>query len=144
MSPSQQERVFHKAYARELLRIARQDWETARFLLEGWDRIRTENFFFTVQQSLEKTIKAVLVSLELPVPLVHDLGILLAKVPASQEPPFGYEIGALSEFAAVRRYEEGALVWSREEADETLALGQLALQWAEGVLTPPVYPPTQS
>ena len=95
MSPSQQERVFHKAYARELLRIARQDWETARFLLEGWDRIRTENFFFTVQQSLEKTIKAVLVSLELPVPLVHDLGILLAKVPASQEPPFGYEIGAL-------------------------------------------------
>ena len=134
MSPSQQERRFKKQYARELLAIAEQDWKTAQFLLEGWDRIRTENYFFTVQQCLEKVIKAVLVHLELPVPLVHDLGILLAKVPRSQEPPFGYEIGALSEFAAVRRYEEGSLVWNREEADEALELGLRALDWARRVL----------
>lgn len=134
MSPSQQERLFQASYAPELLKIAEQDWNTAEFLLEGWDRIRSENFFFTVQQCLEKAIKAVLVHLGRPVPLVHDLGILLAKVPSEQEPPFGYEVGALSEFAAVRRYEEGALVWSRDEAIEALTLGRIALDWAKGVV----------
>jgi len=136
MSPSSQERVFRKEYAIELLKIAEADLRTAEYLLEGFasGRIRGENYFFTVQQSLEKTLKAVLVHRELPVPLVHDLGALLAKVPRDCEPPFGYEISALSEFAAVRRYEEGALEWGMDEAHEARDLGRQALAWANGVL----------
>lgn len=136
MSPSSQERLFRPEYAAELLRIAAADLDTAEFLLEGLERgrIRGENYFFALQQCLEKTLKAVLVHLGIPVPLVHDLGILLAKVPRDREPPFGYEIGALSEFAAVRRYEEGALAWGLEEAREAQALGVTALGWAKAVL----------
>jgi HEPN domain-containing protein len=136
MSPSNQERSFEKAYAVELLRIAEMDLKTSEFLLEGLQqgRIRSENFFFAVQQCIEKTLKAALIHLELPVPLVHDLGVLLAKVPRACEPPFGYEVGALSEFAAARRYEEGSLSWGAEEAQEAMLLGSTAVAWAKKVI----------
>ena len=136
MSPSSQERKFRKGYAGELFRIAEADLQTAEYLFEGLEggRIRGENFFFIVQQAIEKALKAVLVHRELPVPLVHDLGILLAKIPVECEPSFGYEIGPLSDFAAVRRYEEGALEWGNDEAREALDLCKLALEWAGKVL----------
>lgn len=136
MSPSSQERVFRKGYAAELLRIAESDLGTVEYLLEGLaqGRVRGESYFFAVQQCLEKALKAVLVHREIPVPMVHDLGVLLAKVPRECEPPFGYEIGALTEFAAARRYEEFALEWGLEEAKEALGLGKSAVDWAKGVI----------
>ena len=136
MSPSSQERLFRKDYAVELLRIAAEDLRTAEFLFEGLEskRIRGENYFYTLQQSIEKALKAVLVHQGIPVPLVHDLGILLAKIPRECEPPFGYEIGSLSEFAAIRRYEEGALEWGLDEAEEARNLGRAAIDWARGII----------
>ncbi|HUX37611.1 MAG TPA: hypothetical protein VMV44_06865 [Rectinemataceae bacterium] len=65
---------------------------------------------------------------------MHDLGILLAKIPRECEPPFGYEIASLSEFAAVRRYEEGALEWGLDEAEEARDLGRAAIDWARGLI----------
>ncbi len=142
MSPSNQERLFQKSYAMELVNIARADGMTARYLLEGLrsGKIRNENFFFQAQQCIEKAIKAVLVQVEQPVPLVHDLGILLAKVPRQFEPPFGYEIARLSDFAAVRRYEESVLQWGEQEADEAMTLVEQALRWAEAIITGPESP----
>jgi HEPN domain-containing protein len=138
MSPSGQERVFRKGYAGELLRIAESDLDTVEYLLEGLTqgRIRGESYFFAVQQVLEKALKAVLVHRGIPVPMVNDLGVLLAKVPRECEPPFGYEIGALTEFAAARRYEESSLEWGLEEAQEALGLGKSAVDWARGVIAP--------
>ena len=109
---------------------------TARYLLKGMQEqaIRNENFFFFVHQVLEKLLKAVLVSRSLPVPLVHDLGILLAKIPRDIEPPFGYEVNRLSEFAAARRYEESALVWDESEAGEAVIIVEQAIEWARGVM----------
>jgi len=136
MSPSNQERTFMKEYGSELLRIAEMDIRTAEYLLEGLEqgRIRSESFFFCLQQCIEKTLKAVLVHREIPVPMVHDLGILLAKVPRECEPPFGYEVGSLSGFATVWRYEEGSLEWGIDEAKEAMTLGLSALAWAKAVL----------
>jgi len=73
MSPSHQERVFKQSYALELLSIAEADWSTALYLRKGLQEhaVRSENFFFFVQQTLEKLLKAVLVSQQLPVPLVY-------------------------------------------------------------------------
>ena len=115
MSPSSQERVFRKGYAAELFRIAESDLGTVEYLRA-------------------KALKAALVHREIPVPMVHDLGVLLAKVPRECEPPFGYEIGALTEFAAARRYEEFALEWGLEEAQEALGLGTSAVDWAKVVI----------
>ena len=139
MSPSSQERSFRKEYADELLRIAEADLRTAEYLFEGLvlGRIRGENYFFAMQQCIEKALKSVLVHREIPVPMVHDLGILLAKVPRDCEPPFGYEVNALSEFAAARRYEEGALAWGMEEAEEARGLGTSAIEWAVAIIRNP-------
>lgn len=138
MSPSNQTRRFEPAYGSELMAIAQDDLRTARFLYKGLmqGEIRGENLFYMVQQAIEKTLKAVLMHLEQPVPMVHDLGILLAKIPQEQEPPFGYEINKLSEFAAIRRYEQSGLSWGVEEAEEALALGNQALDWAQGIVNP--------
>lgn len=136
MSPSNQERVFAKQYAVELLHIAEGDWQTALYLHDGLKNglIRNENFFYLVQQTLEKLLKAVLVHLTLPVPLVYDLGVLLAKLPKSHEPPFGYEITQLSEFSAIRRYQESVLTWNEEEACKAVQLGETALAWAQAII----------
>lgn len=137
MSPSAQSRRFEPSYAAELLRVAQGDFQTAEYLMPGLaeGQVRAENYFYFIQQVLEKCLKAVLVQQERPVPLVHDLGVLLAKIPEAVEPPFGYEISKLNEFAAVRRYEEGRLLWSTEEADEALLLAKTALGWARSLIS---------
>lgn len=78
MSPKQQERRFDPAYAKTLLEIAYGDYRTA-----------------------------VLCHRKIPVPLVHDLGALLAKLPDGTQPDAGYELTRFNDFAGVRRYEEG-------------------------------------
>ena len=111
VSPAKQEKLFSVEYAPELIRIAEGDLGSARLLLVqfGMFKSRAENIFFLAQQSIEKSLKAVLCLHGVPVPLVHELGTLVAKLPASSNPVFGYEISRLSEFASIRRYEEGSL-----------------------------------
>lgn len=92
MSPKQQERRFEPQYANILLDIADGDFRTAEFTAEGFaaGRIRPENVFFLYQQAMEKALKAVLCHIEKPVPLVDDLGVLLAKLPDDVQPEAGY------------------------------------------------------
>lgn len=78
MSPSKQEIRFNVEYAAELLRIAEGDYATARVLKDA-QGIRIENAFYMAQQAIEKALKAVLIVLKQPVPMVHDLGILVAR-----------------------------------------------------------------
>lgn len=95
---------------------------------------RAENIFFLAQQSIEKALKAVLCSLKQPVPLVNELGVLVSKLPAHCNPPFGYELTALSEFAAVRRYEEGALTVTYEEAVDVVEQARMVCSWAKSIV----------
>jgi HEPN domain-containing protein len=136
MTPSKQERVFKPEYSDELLKIAVGDLGSAEVLLKNFcaENSRAENIFFLAQQSIEKSLKAVLCALQLPVPLVHELGVLVSKLPASANPPFGYELTALSEFAAVRRYEEGALVLTHEEAVDVVKQARIVYAWAESIV----------
>lgn len=135
MTPRNQEKVFDPKYADELLRIAEGDLATARFLLGGFDAgIRPENLFYLAQQSIEKALKAVLCGLGRPVPLVHELGALVAKMPEDVQPVFGYELGRLNEFASTRRYEEGRFSLTREEAEDVLLVADTLLAWAKSVV----------
>ncbi len=133
MSPKNQERTFKKEYARELLSIAEGDLGSGRVLFQnfGQEKSRAENVFFLCQQAIEKALKAVLCAYGLPVPLVHELGVLVSKLPDESAPHFGYELGALTEFAATRRYEEGVLVLTREEAGDVVQNAEKILEWAE-------------
>lgn len=131
MTPRKTERLFAPGYAAELLRIAEGDLATAQFLLGGFDNaIRQENLFYMAQQAIEKALKAALCHSGKPVPLVHEIGALIAKLPQEAQPPFGYELGQLNEFASSRRYEEGRLVLTKEEAQDVLVTTRAVLDWA--------------
>lgn len=132
MSPSKQEMRFAPEYADELLRIAEGDYATA-IALKNATGIRIENAFYMAQQAIEKALKAVLISLNQPVPLVHDLGILLARIPAENEPPFGYELSELNQYAAMRRYQEGHWSPTLEEFEIVLDKTRQMLDWAQRV-----------
>jgi HEPN domain-containing protein len=133
MTPMNQEKIFPEQYALELIRIAQGDLKTAQFLLLGMKsgQIREENLFLMAQQSIEKALKAVICAYGLPVPLVHDMGVLVAKIPAQSSPRFGYELTQLSEFATHRRYEEGRMSLTLVEAEDVLKTNEEIIQWAE-------------
>ena len=132
MSPRDQERLFDPFYGKELLRIAQGDLASTRVLLRGLEvsEGRSENVFYTAQQAIEKALKAVLCARGLPVPLVHDIGILMGRLPDDTHPTFDYGLTRLTQFATTRRYEEGRIVLTIEEARDTVAMAALVLDWA--------------
>lgn len=134
MTPSRQERVFDKKYARELLRIAVGDLKSAEAIASSNDA-RIENAFFMAQQAIEKCLKAVLVAKGRSVPLVHDLGSLLGKIPKDCEPPYGYELIELNQYAALRRYEEGSWTPTQDEWKVVLQKTGEMVAWAAAVIT---------
>lgn len=136
MSPKYQERRFEKEYAKRLLRIAEEDHSSGQYAAGGvaGGKVRPENVLFLYHQAIEKLLKAVLVHLEMPVPLVHDLGVLLAKLPREVQPEIGYEIVALNDFAGVRRYEEGSMVYEPDDLDDARILCAELLAWAGRVI----------
>jgi HEPN domain-containing protein len=137
VTPSKQERIFKREYASELLKIASGDLGSARILFQHFsdESGRAENIFFLSQQAIEKCLKAVLCALRLPVPMVHELGVLVGKIPASTNMEFGYELASLSEFASIRRYEEGALTLTCEEASDVIAKAEAILLWAQKIVS---------
>ncbi len=128
MSP--QEKLYKPEYAAELLSIASGDLASARGLYKI-DEGRRENIAFLVQQVIEKSVKAVLCRKKIPVPLAHDMGALVAKLPATAMPPQGYALNELNEYATVRRYEEGRAELTREEISRMLATAEAVLGWAK-------------
>lgn len=104
MSPKK--KLFKQAYAKTLLRISEADLASAKVLSKA-KAGRPENCCYLAQQSVEEALKAVLVWHRIAYPLVHELGVLVAKMPAGVSPPEGYELSLLDPYATVRRYEEG-------------------------------------
>jgi HEPN domain-containing protein len=135
MSLRSQERRFQPAYAVELLRIAQADHASGRFLRSGVASaaVRPENAAFHFQQAIEKSLKAVLCHRGQAIPLVHDVGILLARLPDDLEPDFGYELADFDEYAGIRRYEEGHIRLDESDLEAMDAMCEKVLFWARGV-----------
>ena len=125
---NKQEKLFKKEYALELLRIAQGDYQSAA-ALASTQLGRPENILLLAQQGLEKSLKAVLCWHGKKVPLVHEIGTLLAKFPDEWNPPFGYELEQLSQFASIRRYLEGSEHIDFDEIVATLEVVKKAMDW---------------
>ena len=124
------ERIYRPEYARELIAIAEGDLDSAKGLRkinEG----RPEDICCLAQQCVEKSLKAVFCSNGKAVPLVHDLDVLIAKLPAELQPPEFGTLGELSLYASVRRHEEGVVVLGDDDLDAAIATGILFLEWAK-------------
>lgn len=142
MTPSKQERLYKTKYAEELMRIATGDFKSARVLAAASPQdMRIENAFYLCQQAIEKALKSVLVANSIPVPLVHDLGSLLSRIPKNCEPPYGYELLDLNQYAAIRRYEEGYWQPSPEELNVVLKKTEDMLNWAQPIAASSVKTP---
>ena len=126
--------LFRPEYATSLLRIAEGDLATAWALIESNSPGRIENVLYMIQQSVEKTLKSVLVKKQIAFPLVHDLGILIALLPESNYPPGGFEWTALNPYASIRRYEEGSLPITREEVLASYNAAILVIDWAKKLI----------
>ena len=133
MTKNFKKQLFPKEYAKELLKIAKGDLDSAL----GLSKINTgrhENIVFMAQQSVEKSIKSVLVHLQIAFPLVHDLGILVALLPDDKIPPEGFALSELNPFASVRRYEEGQLPLTKDDIEAVLNTSQAVAQWATSIV----------
>jgi len=114
------DRLFKKGYSKELVKIAVNDLEAARALARS-PNVRQETTFFLVQQSVEKALKALLCYLEKPVPMVHDLLLIIDRL-RDDAPKGAEQLVDLSDFASIKRYEEGNFVPTQEELDATISL----------------------
>jgi HEPN domain-containing protein len=123
--------LFKKEYAKELFEIARGDLETSAALIAAVAPGRIENILYMIQQSVEKSLKAVLIHQQISFPMVHDLGILIALLPKADYPPGGFDWTELNPFASVRRYESGPLPVSKDEVEAAYKAAKLVHLWVE-------------
>jgi HEPN domain-containing protein len=124
------DKKFKKEFAHELVRIAEQDLETARFLSSG-AHIRRETTLFNVEQAVEKSLKAVLCWLEISVPLTHDLYAVIGKLPQDNLPPGGYALHDLTPFATIRRYEDSVDDITQQDLELAIASAEKVVLWAK-------------
>jgi len=84
---------------------------------------------FHAQQAVEKSIKAVLASREIEIPMTHDLGYLVTLV--ERLPPQVAESRWLTPWAGGWRYDAEGSPMEREKA---LRVAQCAVEWADVVI----------
>ena len=128
------ERRFKPEYAKELISIARGDFDSARGLRQI-QMGRPENICYHAEQSIEKALKAVLCHLGSSVPLTHDLGTLSERISSLMPFPIGADLSFLNEFATSRRYEEGAMILEDEDLDAVIHTALEILEWAEKIVS---------
>jgi HEPN domain-containing protein len=134
MIKNYQKQLFPKIYAKELLSIALGDLGSAQALYSAQAGGRPENVVFIAQQSVEKSVKAVLVHLQIAFPLVHDLGILVALLPDDKMPPEGFALSELNPYASVRRYHEGEVPLTKAEINASLDVARRVTKWAAALI----------
>ena len=129
------EQKFKKEYAKELLGIAQGDLETTRILFKA-SAGRKENVCFNAQQVIEKSLKAVLCHMEIAIPHTHSLEILFDRLPqALHKENWQKEANSLTEYATIRRYEEGTLELDQEDLETALKFAELAYSWAYQIIS---------
>lgn len=128
-------KLFQKEYAFELLEIAEGDLDSARGLA-SIKKGRLENICYMAQQSVEKSLKAVLCYLGQVVILSHDIDAILSHIPESQHPPHAHQLGALTEYSMIRRYEKGYEILTEHDIALALTMAESTLAWAKSLVSP--------
>lgn len=125
-------KIYRREYAIELLDIAAGDLASAKGLARIQEG-RPENICYLAQQCAEKCLKAALCHLGKPILLTHDLDALLSHLPEDQLPPKSHQLGALTEYSLIRRYEKGFEVLGHSDIQLALALAEGVLQWTKSL-----------
>lgn len=90
---------------------------------------------FLAQQSAEKSIKAVLIALDVAFPHTHNIKTLLERLPRSVDLPVEIEDAEiLTDYAVSSRYPSDAEPIANDEYREAIGHARRVLQWAEGIV----------
>ena len=110
---------------RRWVRKAEHDLEAARLILAGESNCPYDTACFHCQQAAEKYLKALLTLLGIQAPRTHDLGKLLALLPAEARPSVqAAQLVAMNPYAVEVRYADDWLEPQREEALRSLGLAE--------------------
>lgn len=123
-------KLYRPEYATELLKIAEGDLKSAKGLARIQEG-RPENICYLAQQCAEKSLKALLCYLGKMVIHTHDLDALVSHLPEDKMPPRSHQIGALTEYSMIRRYEEGYEVLTLDDIKLVLELAEDVLNWSK-------------
>ncbi len=123
------ERLFKPEYAAELFSVAKNDLVTARVLTQHAD-VRRETVLLHCQQAVEKALNAVLCRLQCPVPLTHEIAVLVDRL-RDDPPPEGYSLQDLSPYASLMRYEEGKFELTEADVSHMISVAEKVFAWAE-------------
>ena len=121
---------------RRWLRYAAEDLQTARSLSES-GAAPPRHAAWLAQQAAEKAVKAVLISLQIPFPFVHDLDRLVALVPAGWSVrETDADLARLSDFAVEARYPDDLPDVSRVDSTASVEDAARIVEAAEADLAP--------
>lgn len=129
------DKFFHKTYANELLSIAQGDLESAEVLAGNLAKGRKENICFAAQQCIEKSLKAVICATGRPMPLTHTIEVLLDRLGEKNQPPAGVKLIELTDFATIKRYQEGSEIITPEDVVATIKVAAETLGWASSLVS---------
>jgi len=112
------------------LRFARSDLAVAR--QKPGAEVLPETLCFHAQQATEKTIKAVLVHVGVPVPKTHNIERLVDLLPCSIERvPLLIQATLLSDYAVIFRYPSDEEPITEEDLAKAIGTAELVVGWAE-------------
>ena len=119
--------------AEDWLRYAKSDLELAR--IEKPEGVLLENLCFHAQQAAEKTLKAVLIFLEIDFPRTHNIRTLLDLLPEGVDVPQEVEESAiLTDYAVESRYPMNSEPVDDEEYRQVIGLAETVVDWAEKLI----------
>ncbi len=119
--------------AEDWLRYAKSDLELAR--IEKPEGVLLENLCFHAQQAAEKTLKAVLIFLEIDFPRTHNIRTLLDLLPEGVDVPQEVEESAiLTDYAVESRYPMSGEPVDDEEYRRVIGLAEAVVSWGEKLI----------
>ena len=119
--------------AEDWFRYAKSDLELAR--IEKPEGVLLENLCFHAQQAAEKTLKAVLIFLEIDFPRTHNIRTLLDLLPEGVDVPQEVEESAiLTDYAVESRYPMSGEPVDDEEYQQVIGLAETVVSWGEKLI----------
>lgn len=126
-------KLYAPEYAKELIEIAEGDLKSAKGLFKIREG-RLENICYLAQQSVEKCLKAILCHNSREIVFTHDIDVLISLLPKSASPPHKDDLGELTEYSMVRRYEKGYAILTDKEIELALQVAKDVVEWAKALV----------
>ena len=124
---------FVPGSAEDWFRYAKSDLELAR--IEKPEGVLLENLCFHAQQAAEKTLKAVLIFLEIDFPRTHNIRTLLDLLLEGVDVPQEVEESAiLTDYAVESRYPRNSEPVDDEEYRRVIGLAEAVVSWGEKLI----------